>query len=78
MLQSVRAAQEAFSTWSSYTTARERGEILQSWHHIMMEKEDELAELITLEQVYDLNILFLSLHMRSSSVLECFLLKNVG
>ncbi|VDK86076.1 unnamed protein product [Litomosoides sigmodontis] len=48
--QSVKAAREAYSSWSSLTTAKERGGILENWCHKMLEKQNELAELITLEE----------------------------
>uniref|UniRef100_A0A1I7V5Z2 Aldedh domain-containing protein n=2 Tax=Loa loa TaxID=7209 RepID=A0A1I7V5Z2_LOALO len=48
--KSVKAAREAYGAWSLSTTAKERGAILENWHHKMMEKKDELAELITLEE----------------------------
>ncbi|CAG9530999.1 unnamed protein product [Cercopithifilaria johnstoni] len=48
--KSVKAAREAYSAWSSSTTAKERGGMLESWHRRMLEKQNELAELITLEE----------------------------
>ncbi|VDN86147.1 unnamed protein product, partial [Brugia pahangi] len=48
--KSVKAAREAYSAWSSSTTAKERGTILDNWHRKMLEKQNELAELITLEE----------------------------
>lgn len=52
----MKAAREAYSAWSSSTTAKERGGILENWHRRMLEKQNELAELITLEEV---SLLFL-------------------
>lgn len=47
----MKAAREAYSAWSLSTTAKERGEILENWYRKMLEKQNELAELITLEEV---------------------------
>ncbi|VDM66287.1 unnamed protein product [Strongylus vulgaris] len=46
----VLAAREAFEKWSSGTTPKERGAILRKWFDIFVEKEGELAKLLTLEQ----------------------------
>ncbi|KAL3993598.1 Succinate-semialdehyde dehydrogenase mitochondrial [Acanthocheilonema viteae] len=48
--KSVKAAREAYGAWSLSTTAKERGGILENWHYKMLEKQNELAELITLEE----------------------------
>ena len=45
----VKAAKEAFSTWSA-TPAITRGQLLRKWFTLMTERSDELAELLTLEQ----------------------------
>uniref|UniRef100_A0A2K6VJ94 Aldedh domain-containing protein n=2 Tax=Onchocerca TaxID=6281 RepID=A0A2K6VJ94_ONCVO len=48
--KSVKAARKAYSEWSLSITAKERGGILENWHCKMLEKQNELAELITLEE----------------------------
>ena len=45
----VKAAKEAFSTWSA-RPAITRGQLLRKWFTLMTERSDELAELLTLEQ----------------------------
>ncbi|MCP9257685.1 Succinate-semialdehyde dehydrogenase [Dirofilaria immitis] len=46
----IKGSREAYNKWSLSTTAKERGEILENWHYKMLEKQNELAELITLEE----------------------------
>uniref|UniRef100_A0A915DGH7 Succinate-semialdehyde dehydrogenase, mitochondrial n=1 Tax=Ditylenchus dipsaci TaxID=166011 RepID=A0A915DGH7_9BILA len=46
----VSAAKQAFTNWSSETTAKERGAILNRWYNILVEKEESMAELLTREQ----------------------------
>ncbi|KAK6052393.1 aldehyde dehydrogenase family protein, partial [Cooperia oncophora] len=48
--QAVSAAKEAFKKWSMETTPKQRGAILRKWFDIFVEKEKELAQLLTLEQ----------------------------
>ncbi|KIH62269.1 succinate-semialdehyde dehydrogenase [Ancylostoma duodenale] len=48
--KAVRAAKEAFPKWSLETTPKQRGAILRKWFDIFVEKEAELAKLLTLEQ----------------------------
>ncbi|VDM96687.1 unnamed protein product [Thelazia callipaeda] len=48
--KSVKAAREAYSTWSLLSTAKERGAILENWHSKLLQQQNELAELITLEE----------------------------
>lgn len=50
-LQSVKAAKDAFEHWSMGLTGKQRGVILQKWYQLMCDKESQLAELLTLEQV---------------------------
>lgn len=47
--QAVAAAAEAFQTWSK-TTAAHRATILRRWFDLMMQHQDQLAEILTLEQ----------------------------
>ncbi|VDO11304.1 unnamed protein product, partial [Haemonchus placei] len=46
----VAAAKEAFKKWSLETTPKQRGAILRKWFDIFVQKEEELARLLTLEQ----------------------------
>ncbi|VDP23055.1 unnamed protein product [Heligmosomoides polygyrus] len=46
----VAAAREAFVKWSLETTPKQRGAILRKWYDIFVEKEQQLAQLLTLEQ----------------------------
>ncbi|CAJ0607225.1 unnamed protein product [Cylicocyclus nassatus] len=48
--KAVHAAREAFEKWSLETTPKERGAILRKWYDLLVAKEGELAELLTLEQ----------------------------
>ncbi|WKX97758.1 hypothetical protein Q1695_013437 [Nippostrongylus brasiliensis] len=48
--KAVAAAREAFAKWSLETTPKQRGAILRKWYDILVEKEQHLAELLTLEQ----------------------------
>lgn len=45
----IAAANSAFRTWRSRTAA-ERGAILHRWHELMLENQDDLGALMTLEQ----------------------------
>lgn len=47
-LQAVAAADEALASWAE-TAPRERGEILRRAYELMIEREDEITELIVLE-----------------------------
>lgn len=47
--QSVAAAQAAFEQWKQ-TTADQRADILRRWYELMMEHQDDLATILTLEQ----------------------------
>lgn len=49
--QGVAAAKQAFQKWGYETTAKERGAILQKWYQLMVQKEGQLAEILTREQV---------------------------
>uniref|UniRef100_A0A7E5A1R5 Aldedh domain-containing protein n=1 Tax=Panagrellus redivivus TaxID=6233 RepID=A0A7E5A1R5_PANRE len=46
----VQAAREAFYKWSLETTAKERSNVLRRWYDIIVQRESQLAELLTLEQ----------------------------
>ncbi|KAH7696337.1 Succinate semialdehyde dehydrogenase, partial [Aphelenchoides avenae] len=46
----VAAARKTFQKWGFETTAKERGAILHRWYTIMVQKEKQLAELLTREQ----------------------------
>ncbi|KAJ1357781.1 hypothetical protein KIN20_016002 [Parelaphostrongylus tenuis] len=48
--KAVAAAKESFMKWSLETTPKQRGAILRKWYEIFVEKEKQLAELLTLEQ----------------------------
>lgn len=50
----INAADEAFSTWSQ-TTAYERAAYLEKLHKVMLEKKNELAELMTKEMGKPIN-----------------------
>ena len=45
----ITAAQQAFPAWAKYSAA-ERSQILRTWFDLIMAKQDELGELLTLEQ----------------------------
>lgn len=47
--QAVLAADKAFAGWAA-TPAAERAQLLQAWHHLIMQHQDDLARLLTLEQ----------------------------
>lgn len=47
----MKAARNAFEKWALETTPKQRATILQKWFTIMQQKEDQLAELLTREQV---------------------------
>jgi len=47
-LEAIEAADTAFKSWSK-TTAYERATLLKRFYHLMIENEDELAELMTKE-----------------------------
>ncbi|MFK8017854.1 MAG: NAD-dependent succinate-semialdehyde dehydrogenase [Gammaproteobacteria bacterium] len=47
--QAIDAASKAFKTWSRML-AKERSKILRRWYELQMEKVEELARLMTLEQ----------------------------
>jgi len=47
--RAIAAAQAAFPAWSE-RTARERGRILRRWFEAMMDHQEDLARLMTLEQ----------------------------
>src|SRR6266851_417521 len=48
-LQAIEAANRAFPAWSK-RTAKERAAVLRRWFDLMMENQDDLARLMTLEQ----------------------------
>ncbi len=45
----IKAAQEAFESWKKWT-AGERSKILRKWHDLIMQNQEDLAVLLTLEQ----------------------------
>ena len=45
----IEAANEAFKSWSA-RTAKERANVLRKWFDLMMENQEDLARLMTLEQ----------------------------
>src|SRR5579864_1812193 len=45
----IEAANEAFKSWSA-RTAKERANVLRKWFDLMMENQEDLAKLMTLEQ----------------------------
>src|SRR5713226_2437310 len=47
--QAIDAANRAFATWSK-RTAKERATVLRRWFDLMMENQEDLARLMTLEQ----------------------------
>lgn len=47
--QAIDAAEQAFKSWSALT-AKHRCQILRKWYDLMMENQDVLAELLSLEQ----------------------------
>src|SRR6266851_271828 len=47
--QAIEAANRAFPAWSK-RTAKERAAVLRRWFDLMMENQDDLARLMTLEQ----------------------------
>jgi acyl-CoA reductase-like NAD-dependent aldehyde dehydrogenase len=58
-IKALAAARKSFQKWAYEYTAKERGAILQKWFEIMKAKEQQLAELLTREQV-NIEQLFLS------------------
>ncbi|AKE52058.1 NAD-dependent succinate-semialdehyde dehydrogenase [Kangiella geojedonensis] len=47
--QAIEAASKAFASWSR-TTAKERSNLLLSWHSLIIDHADDLAEVLTIEQ----------------------------
>ena len=47
--QAVLAADQAFASWSAQPASK-RAEILQRWYQLVMQHQDDLARLLTLEQ----------------------------
>jgi succinate-semialdehyde dehydrogenase/glutarate-semialdehyde dehydrogenase len=47
--EAIQAAQDAFPAWSK-KTAKERAVVLRKWSDLMMENQEDLAKLMTLEQ----------------------------
>jgi succinate-semialdehyde dehydrogenase/glutarate-semialdehyde dehydrogenase len=47
--QAIEAAQKAQKSWGR-TTAKERGAILRKWFNLMMENQEDLAQIMTAEQ----------------------------
>ncbi|RUO76313.1 NAD-dependent succinate-semialdehyde dehydrogenase [Pseudidiomarina taiwanensis] len=47
--QAITAAQQAFPDWANHSAA-ERSSILRRWYDLIMARQDELGELLTLEQ----------------------------
>src|ERR1700757_3482284 len=47
--RAIEAANEAFKSWSA-RTAKERAIVLRKWFDLMMENQEDLAKLMTLEQ----------------------------
>jgi succinate-semialdehyde dehydrogenase/glutarate-semialdehyde dehydrogenase len=47
--RAIEAAQKAFETWKK-TTANERSKLLRKLHDLILENQDALAELLTMEQ----------------------------
>ena len=47
--RAIEAAQAAYPAWRA-KTAKERAAILRRWHDLMMENQDDLARLMTVEQ----------------------------
>lgn len=45
----IRSAEKAFSGWK-LKTAKERAQILQRWHSLLLENQEDLAAIMTLEQ----------------------------
>jgi len=45
----IEVANEAFKSWSA-RTAKERANVLRKWFDLMMENQEDLARLMTLEQ----------------------------
>lgn len=52
--RAIREAELAFIDWSQ-KTGKERGAILRCWYELILEEQDSLAELLTLEQGKPLN-----------------------
>jgi succinate-semialdehyde dehydrogenase / glutarate-semialdehyde dehydrogenase len=52
--RAIRAAELAFADWSK-RTGKERAAILRRWYELILEEQDLLAELLTLEQGKPLN-----------------------
>jgi acyl-CoA reductase-like NAD-dependent aldehyde dehydrogenase len=59
--QAVAAARKAFYKWSWETTAKERASVLRKWYEVCTAKENELAEILTREQVLLIHMLFILL-----------------
>ena len=47
--RAIEAAERAFQTWRE-TTAKERASILRKWFNLMMESQEDLAQILTAEQ----------------------------
>ena len=47
--RAIEAAEAAFPAWRA-KTAKERSDILRRWYELMMEHQDDLAQIMTLEQ----------------------------
>jgi succinate-semialdehyde dehydrogenase/glutarate-semialdehyde dehydrogenase len=47
--EAIEAAQRAFAPWRS-RTAKERAAVLRRWYELMLEHQDDLARLMTIEQ----------------------------
>src|SRR5215831_12019734 len=47
--QAIEAANKAFPVWAA-RTAKERANILRKWFELMMENQEDLARLMTIEQ----------------------------
>ena len=47
--QAIMAAQQAFAGWSK-RTANERGALLRNWFNLILQHQDDLARILTLEQ----------------------------
>lgn len=49
--KAVAAARKAFQTWGFDTTAKERAALLQKWFNILIQRQEELGQILTAEQV---------------------------
>ncbi len=47
--EAIQFAQEAFLAWKT-KSAPERANILKKWHHLLLENEEDLAKILSLEQ----------------------------